>query len=675
MVGKTVQQYQFLEKLGSGGMGEIYKAQDTRLNRFVAIKVLTTASAGDPDRRRRFMQEAQAASALNHPNIITIHDVLSEGNSNYMVMEFVQGKTLADLIPKGGLRVPFLLKLGLQMTDALAAAHAAGIIHRDLKPGNVMVTESGLVKILDFGLAKLTDRAPLSQAAAPGDVTQTIAQQPLTIEGSIIGTVSYMSPEQAQGHKVDTRSDIFSLGVVLYEMVTGTRAFTGDSALSTLSAILRDEARPIPEIVPDTPPQLEALIARCLRKNPDERFQTMRDVQAAMAALKHDSDSGLLYRAPMSTLQEAARPAQGKEGPPPAKAASRTPLIAAAGVVALLLIGGGVWLATRSAAPEPPQPVAETAKPGNDVTLNNDSIIEMVTARVPAEVVLSQIRSSPSNFDLSPQGVIRLSQAGVPPILIEAMRNPAGIPEIPVPPPEAAPPPPGKDAKKPGKDQPAARASLRPPPKDDKQPKGDKSKAVLTAEKGKAPETQDKEEFNRRLQEILRPKEPPPAPEPPSTPPPQAAPAEDPAPPPPAPVTRVVTARDGQPFTVVLAADIPNDAAAGSQLRFTVKDDVRAEGGAGPVVIARGAVVTGQIVQAARRRIIGSSKATMKLLTVQAVDGKTYKVRALSARTGKGDPERSVETTLKPKSDDVAAPAGAEYIAYLDGDAQITVRQ
>ena len=168
MVGKTVHHYQFLEKLGAGGMGEIWKAQDTRLNRFVAIKILTDASAGDPERRRRFIQEAQAASALNHPNIITIHDIISEGNAEYMVMEYVQGKTLIDLIPKGGLRVPQVLKYAVQMTDALQTAHAAGIIHRDLKPGNVMVTETGLVKVLDFGLAKLTDRSPLSQTGAAG---------------------------------------------------------------------------------------------------------------------------------------------------------------------------------------------------------------------------------------------------------------------------------------------------------------------------------------------------------------------------------------------------------------------------------------------------------------------------------------------------------------------------
>src|SRR5258708_31086570 len=213
MVGRTVSQYQFVEKIGAGGMGEIYKAQDTRLGRFVAIKVLPSAKSGEPERRKRFLLEAQAASGLNHPSIITIHDVLSEGDTEFMVMEYVAGKTLNDLIPKGGLRVPQALKYSLQMSDALTAAHAAGIVHRDLKPDNVMVTESGLVKVLDFGLAKLTDRNPVSQL---GEEEETIAASaPLTVEGSIIGTVSYMAPEQAQGRKVDARSDIFSFGAVL----------------------------------------------------------------------------------------------------------------------------------------------------------------------------------------------------------------------------------------------------------------------------------------------------------------------------------------------------------------------------------------------------------------------------------------------------------------------------
>ena len=312
MVGRKVGQYQFLEKLGAGGMGEIYKAQDTRLGRVVAIKVLPSARSGDPERRRRFLQEAQAASGLNHPSIIVIHDVVSEGDTEYMVMEYVAGKTLNDLIPKGGLRVPQALKYALQISDALNVAHAAGIVHRDLKPANIMVTDSGLVKVLDFGLAKLTDRG--NSMTQIGEDAETIAaSSPMTIEGSILGTVSYMSPEQAQGKKVDTRSDIFSFGAVFYEMLTGRRAFEGESSLSTLSSILRDDVKPMMEVAPDVPPQLESVIQQCLRKMPDDRWQSMREVQAALSLLKRESESGSLYgsRLAVSAMPAGAGPASG----------------------------------------------------------------------------------------------------------------------------------------------------------------------------------------------------------------------------------------------------------------------------------------------------------------------------------------------------------------------------
>jgi serine/threonine-protein kinase len=417
MVGRTVLHYQFLEKLGAGGMGDIYKARDTRLNRFVAIKVLAGDSAAEPERRRRFIQEAQAASGLNHPHIIVIHDIISEGETEFMVMEYVTGKTLADLIPKGGLRVPQALKYAVQMTGALSTAHAAGIVHRDLKPGNVMITDSGLVKILDFGLAKLTDRGPMSQV---GDATQTIADAPLTVEGSIVGTVSYMSPEQAQGKKVDSRSDIFSLGVVLYEMLTGSRAFGGDSALSTLSAILRDEARPIAEIAPDVPPQLEQVITRCLRKNPDHRWQTMNDVQMALNALKHESDSGMLYK---------DRIRADKKSSPVAVIG-----IAAGLIIALAGAGSWWWTTHRKLAPPtvelrvtpPPAPIVPgtPAPVPSDSTLTNESILEMLQAKVPTGVILSHIRSSRTNFNLSTDEIIRLAKAGVPETVIEQMHHP-----------------------------------------------------------------------------------------------------------------------------------------------------------------------------------------------------------------------------------------------------------
>src|SRR5580704_1748554 len=382
MVGQKIAQYQFLEKLGAGGMGDIYKAQDTRLNRFVAIKVLSTASSGDPERRRRFVQEAQAASALNHPNIITIHDIISEGGSEYMVMEFVSGKTLSDLIPKGGLRFPQALKIAVQMTDALTVAHHAGIVHRDLKPANVMVTDSGLVKILDFGLAKLTDAGSMTQMGT--DQTQTLGQAPLTVEGSIIGTVSYMSPEQAMGKKIDTRSDIFSFGLVLYEMVTGMRAFGGENAVSTLSAILRDEAKPINEIAPDVPPQIEQVVKRCLRKSPDDRWQSMQDVKAALQALKHESDSGQLYKPRIP--------------PGPKKSRSAKSLIAIAAVVIVLAgagTGGGIWWKRHKAAQAAAAAAAQAASRAAQEQEQAQAAAAAAAAAPPAEPAPEPVPAEP----------------------------------------------------------------------------------------------------------------------------------------------------------------------------------------------------------------------------------------------------------------------------------------
>src|SRR5499433_588635 len=235
MIGQTISHYEVREKLGEGGMGVVYKAFDSHLGRLVAVKVLPQDKVADAERKRRFIQEAKAASALNHPNIVTIYDIDSALGIDFIAMELVSGKTLDRLIPRHGLRLNEALNYSVQIAAALASAHKAGIVHRDLKPGNVMVNEQGLVKVLDFGLAKLTE------PAAVGEDEATHSLKPTTEEGKIVGTVSYMSPEQAEGKKLDARSDMFSFGALLYEMVTGRRAFQGDSKLSTLTAILREE--------------------------------------------------------------------------------------------------------------------------------------------------------------------------------------------------------------------------------------------------------------------------------------------------------------------------------------------------------------------------------------------------------------------------------------------------
>jgi serine/threonine protein kinase len=228
LVDQTLTHYHLVEKIGVGGMGDVYRARDERLGRDVAVKVLPAASVTDPERKKRFIQEAKAASALNHPNIITVHEIANDQNLDFIVMEYVAGQTLNQAIGRKGLRLPAALNYATQIAEALAAAHAAGIVHRDLKPGNVMITPSGFVKLLDFGLAKLTE--PARASLVPSD-----SQHPDTEEGRIFGTVAYMSPEQAEGKAVDARSDIFSFGSLLHEMLTGQRAFQGDSKLSTLS--------------------------------------------------------------------------------------------------------------------------------------------------------------------------------------------------------------------------------------------------------------------------------------------------------------------------------------------------------------------------------------------------------------------------------------------------------
>jgi eukaryotic-like serine/threonine-protein kinase len=307
MVGRTISHYEIVEKLGEGGMGVVYKAHDTHLDRFVAIKVLPPEKVADAERKRRFVQEAKSASALNHPNIITIHDIASDDGLDYIAMEYVPGKPLNQVIARRGLPLAEALKYAVQIASALAAAHAAGIIHRDLKPANVMVSgapeRSGFIKVLDFGLAKLTDKSDSSDR----EFTQSVQQDdtPASGEGSIVGTVSYMSPEQAEGKKVDARSDTFSFGSLLYEMVTGRRAFQGESTLSTLSAVLREEPKPASQIVEGLPRELERIIARCLRKNPERRFQTMADLKVALEELKEESDSGTLSAAP--TRQQRPR--------------------------------------------------------------------------------------------------------------------------------------------------------------------------------------------------------------------------------------------------------------------------------------------------------------------------------------------------------------------------------
>jgi Tol biopolymer transport system component/tRNA A-37 threonylcarbamoyl transferase component Bud32 len=287
LTGRLVGVYRVGTRIGEGGMGVVYLARDTQLDRTVAIKVLPDGLVSDPDRRRRFIQEAKAASALNHPNIVTIYSIVRDGGVECIVMEHVAGRTLAQAIPRDGLPLAAVLRSAIEIADALAVAHAAGIIHRDLKPNNIMLAETGRVKMLDFGLAKLIKpEQDAMDMLAGSDHFRGTAPWDSTAAGVVQGTVAYMSPEQVEGRKLDPRSDIFSFGTVLYEMITGLRPFSGSSRAAIMSAILSEDPKGPREIRASVPAALEAVALRCLRKDPDRRYRTMNDVKTALEGIE-----------------------------------------------------------------------------------------------------------------------------------------------------------------------------------------------------------------------------------------------------------------------------------------------------------------------------------------------------------------------------------------------------
>ena len=337
VTGVSIAHYRILDRIGEGGMGAVWKAHDEKLGREVAIKFLTT---GDTERCNRFILEAQTASALNHPGIITIHDILEYEGLPCIVMEYLEGVSLDRVIPSGGMRTEEVIGFGSQIADVLAVAHRAGIVHRDLKPANVMLLSNGRVKLLDFGLAKMID------VGSPSGATRS-AMNPLTTAGTIVGTLNYMSPEQAQGEPVDARSDIFSLGAMLYEIATGRKAFAAGSAISTIASILRDDPKPIVESVPGFPPELERVVSRCLRKDPERRFQAAIEVRNALEDLRD---------APGASPQVAALPK---------RRAGLTWLF-----IGLAAVGGasaGGWLVARRAAQTQATEAPLTIRPLSDL--------------------------------------------------------------------------------------------------------------------------------------------------------------------------------------------------------------------------------------------------------------------------------------------------------------------
>ena len=275
MIGTKLSHFEITAKLGEGGMGEVYQATDTRLDRTVAVKVLAGHLAEDPQSRERFEREAKAVSSLNHPHICTLHDVGEQDGQLFLVMEMVEGESLASLLEKGRLPLEQALEFAIQIADALDKAHRRGVVHRDLKPGNIMITKSG-AKLLDFGLARLGVGSPIQTSAEPDSYDPT---EPLTAQGTIVGTLRYMAPEQLEGKTVDSRADIFAFGAVLYEMLTGRKAFEGSSQASVIASIMGSESRVMVETADISPPMLARVTATCLARDPDDRWQSAADLE------------------------------------------------------------------------------------------------------------------------------------------------------------------------------------------------------------------------------------------------------------------------------------------------------------------------------------------------------------------------------------------------------------